>query len=145
MRQKYSENYFRVGIIEVKISRAGPTTTVLRFFFSCYLWALCREFYGNMHSSDRPHCPPARAGMSATCRPYSQMPALLADRSLSWRHKTDPDRHIFLCWGLPTFTPFFFKCQKSYREILCKIWCVGYDGVSREIVSDTFLVVCATC
>jgi hypothetical protein len=29
--QKYSENYFDVGIIAVEISRAGPTTTVIFF------------------------------------------------------------------------------------------------------------------
>ncbi len=43
------------------------------------------------------------ADMSATCRPDSQMSALLADIPLSWRHKTNPDT-VFLCPGLPTFT-----------------------------------------
>ncbi len=47
------------------------------------------------------------ANMSATCRPDSQMSALLADIPLSWRHKTNPDT-VFMCRGLPTFTQFVF-------------------------------------
>jgi len=34
VRQKYSENYFHVGIIAVDISCAGPTTTVIFFLYS---------------------------------------------------------------------------------------------------------------
>ena len=33
MRQKYSENYFDVGIIAVEISCAGPTSTVIFFLY----------------------------------------------------------------------------------------------------------------
>jgi len=33
-QEKYSENYFDVGIIVVEISRAGLTTTVFLFFLS---------------------------------------------------------------------------------------------------------------
>ncbi len=54
--------------------------------------------------------------MSATCRPDSQMSALLADISLSWRYKTIPDT-VFLCRGLPTFTPFFLEYQRYIRRI----------------------------
>ena len=46
------------------------------------------------------------SNMSATCHPDSQMSALLANISLSWRHKTDPDT-VFWCQGLPTYAPFF--------------------------------------
>ena len=45
-------------------------------------------------------------GMLATCCPDSQMLALLANISQSWRHKTSPDT-VFLCRGLPIFTHFF--------------------------------------
>ncbi len=58
-----------------------------------------------------PPPPLAGKGMSATCRrhvPQTKISALLADISLSWRHKTDPDT-VFPCRGLPTFTPFFLK------------------------------------
>ncbi len=49
--------------------------------------------------------------MSALCRPDSQMSALLANISLSWRHKTNSDT-VFLCQELPTFTPFFLEYQR---------------------------------
>ena len=42
--------------------------------------------------------------MLATCRPDSQMLALLANISLSRQHNTDLDT-VFLCRGLLTFTP----------------------------------------
>ncbi len=54
--------------------------------------------------------------MSATCCPDSQMSALLADISLSRRHKTD-SATVFLCRGLPTFTPFFLEYQRYTRRI----------------------------
>ncbi len=54
--------------------------------------------------------------MSATCCPDSQMLALLAHISLSWRHKTDSDT-VFLCRGMPTFTPFFLEYQRYIRRI----------------------------
>jgi hypothetical protein len=54
--------------------------------------------------------------MSATRRPNSQMSALLADISLSWQHKTNSDT-VFLCRGLPTFTPFFLEYQRYIRRI----------------------------
>jgi len=44
--------------------------------------------------------------MLATCRPDSQMSALLAGTALWRQHKTDPDT-AFSCWGWPIFTPFF--------------------------------------
>jgi hypothetical protein len=47
------------------------------------------------------------ADRSVTCRPNSQMLALLADIPLSWQHNTNPDT-VFLCWGLLTFTQFVF-------------------------------------
>ena len=43
--------------------------------------------------------------MSATCCPNSQIWVLLANISLSWQHRTNPDT-VFLCQGLPTFAPF---------------------------------------
>ena len=53
------------------------------------------------------------ADMSATCRPDSQMSALLADTALSCRRKIDPDT-TFSCQGWPTCTPFFFLYQPEY-------------------------------
>ena len=50
-------------------------------------------------------------GMSATCRDDSWMLALLADISLWWRHKTNPNT-VFLCQGLPTFAPFHFSFRR---------------------------------
>jgi hypothetical protein len=55
------------------------------------------------------------ANMLATCRPDRQMWALLANISLLWQHKSDPDT-VFLCWGLPTFTPFFLKYQRYIQR-----------------------------
>ena len=52
------------------------------------------------------------ADMLATCRPDSLMLALLADMALS---QNDPDT-TYLCWGWPTFTPFFFLCQSTYAQ-----------------------------
>jgi hypothetical protein len=53
VRQKKSENFFDVGIIAVKTSRAGPASTVLSFQLYVHLRALCElysrklaEFFG---------------------------------------------------------------------------------------------------
>jgi hypothetical protein len=54
--------------------------------------------------------------MLATCPPDSQMLALWAKISLSRRHKTNPNT-VFLCQGLPTFTPFFLEYQRYIRRI----------------------------
>jgi len=40
VHQKYSENYFHVGIIAVEISRAGPATTVFFFLYFDICWAI---------------------------------------------------------------------------------------------------------
>jgi hypothetical protein len=55
------------------------------------------------------------ANMSPTCRPDSQMSALLADMALPCRHKIDPDT-TFSCRGWPTFTPFFFLYQSTCTQ-----------------------------
>jgi hypothetical protein len=59
------------------------------------------------------------ADMSATCRPDSQMSALLADTAELCRHKIDPDT-TFSCRGWPTFTPFFFLYQSMYVHTTCQ-------------------------
>jgi hypothetical protein len=59
------------------------------------------------------------ADMLVTCRPDSQMSALLADSALLCQHKTDPDT-AFLCREWPTFTPFFFYSTRVCTHNLPK-------------------------
>jgi hypothetical protein len=51
-------------------------------------------------------------GMSATCCPDSQMSALLANISLSWQHKTDPDT-IFLVMDCRHSPLSSFTCRQT--------------------------------
>ncbi len=79
------------------------------------------------------------ADMSATCRPDSQMSALLAEMPLSRRHNFDPD--TFFCVGIcrhPPNFPLYGSTKGTYGEFLCKFLYVGYGWGSREIllVSD---------
>ncbi len=61
-------------------------------------------------------------GMLVTCCPDSQMLALLANISQSWRHKTNPDT-VFLCRGLPIFTDFFLLSLLSTMPHPCPHLC----------------------
>ena len=55
------------------------------------------------------------ADMSATCLPDRQMSALLADISLSWRHKSDPDTY-FLVGDFTNIHPFLLEVPEVHME-----------------------------
>jgi hypothetical protein len=84
--QKYSENYYKLGIIAVEKSSAGPTTTVIIFLYSWHLLALlpylCRVFCGEMlgvgitfsmslSSTSRHQFLACAASIPVICQPFS--------------------------------------------------------------------------